>query len=89
MDLMVLDEALEKLAKLDARHARVVELRFFGGLSVAQTAEILSVSERTVEADWHMARAWLRREMGPGGGGGGGGRGREDGKGTGQKEGDA
>lgn len=63
-DMLCLDEALEKLEALDPRHARVVELRFFGGLSVSQTAEILEVSERTVEADWALARAWLRREMG-------------------------
>lgn len=63
IDLLALDDALKRLAALEERHARVVELRFFGGLSVPQTAEILGVSTRSVENDWHMARAWLRREL--------------------------
>ena len=62
-DLVALDEALVSLAKLDARQSRVVELRFFGGLSVEETAEVLKVSEGTVRRDWSLARAWLRREM--------------------------
>ena len=62
-DLVALDEALGSLAKLDARQSRVVELRFFGGLSVEETAEVLKVSEGTVRRDWSLARAWLRREM--------------------------
>ena len=62
-DLLALEEALEKLEKLDERQARIVELRFFGGLTVAEVAEVLGVSKRTVESDWTMVRAWLRREL--------------------------
>jgi RNA polymerase sigma factor (TIGR02999 family) len=62
-DVLALDEALEKLARLDARQAKVVELRFFGGLSVEEVAEALGVSKRTVEGDWTFARAWLSREL--------------------------
>jgi RNA polymerase sigma factor (TIGR02999 family) len=62
-DMVALDEALLSLEKLDARQSRVVELRFFGGLTVAETAEVLKVSEATVRRDWSIARAWLRREM--------------------------
>jgi RNA polymerase sigma factor (TIGR02999 family) len=61
--LVDLDEALERLAKLDPRQARVIELRFFGGLSVEQTAEILGVGPRTIDRDWKIARGWLRREL--------------------------
>lgn len=61
--VLVVHEALERLARLDPRQAKVVELRFFGGLSVAEAAEVLKVSKRTVEADWTMAKAWLRREF--------------------------
>jgi RNA polymerase sigma factor (sigma-70 family) len=57
------DEALERLAALDPRQARIVELRFFGQLNVAEVAEALGVSKRTVEADWTAAKAWLRREL--------------------------
>lgn len=63
VDLLALEDALNKLAQLDARQAKVVELRFFGGLGVEETAMVLDVSPRTVESDWHMARAWLRREL--------------------------
>jgi RNA polymerase sigma factor (TIGR02999 family) len=63
-DLVALDEALQALADLDERRSRVVELRFFGGLSVAETAAVLSVSTDTVMRDWKLARAWLRRELG-------------------------
>jgi RNA polymerase sigma-70 factor, ECF subfamily len=73
VDLLALDDAINKLAALDARHARVVELRFFGGLSVEQAAEVLDVSPRTIEADWRLARAWLRQELTGGGRGGDGG----------------
>lgn len=66
-DLLALEEALEKLEKLDERQARIVELRFFGGLTVAEVAEVLDVSKRTVESDWTMVRAWLRRELVEGG----------------------
>ncbi len=62
-DVLALDEALEKLAKLDARQAKVVELRFFGGLNVDEVAAALNVSKRTVEGDWTFARAWLSREL--------------------------
>ena len=62
-DLVALDEALVSLAKLDARQSQVVELRFFGGLTVEEAAEVLKVSEATVRRDWSLARAWLRREM--------------------------
>jgi len=65
LDLLALDEAMDRLAALDARKARVVELRIFSGLSVAETAEALGVSDRTVEADWFFARAWLRGELDP------------------------
>ena len=62
-DLMDLTEALERLAALDERQARVVELRYFGGLSVEETAETLGVSKRTVEGEWTHAKAWLKREL--------------------------
>jgi RNA polymerase sigma-70 factor, ECF subfamily len=65
IDLLALDEALKKLSDLDPEQARVVELRFFGGLTVPEAAEALGVSVRTVERDWTMARAWLRRELVP------------------------
>jgi RNA polymerase sigma factor (TIGR02999 family) len=63
-DLVALDDALRALATLDRRKSHVVELRFFGGLSVAETAAALSVSADTVMRDWKLARAWLRRELG-------------------------
>ena len=63
IDLVELDEALTRLAALDARQSRIVELRFFSGLSVEETAEVLGVSAGTVKNDWSMAKAWLRREM--------------------------
>ena len=63
VDVLALHEALEELARLDPRQAQVVELRFFGGLSVAESAGLLGVSERTVEGDWQMAKAWLRRKL--------------------------
>jgi RNA polymerase sigma factor (TIGR02999 family) len=62
-DLLALDAALKKLATIDDRKSQVVELRYFGGLSVEETAEVLRVSEVTVMRDWNMARAWLRREI--------------------------
>lgn len=62
-ELLALDRALEGLAELDERAARVVELRFFAGLKVAEVAELLGVSKRTVEEDWVHARTWLKREM--------------------------
>ena len=57
------DEALNRLTKLDARQGRVVELRFFGGLSVEETAEFLSISPKTVKRDWSVAKAWLHAEV--------------------------
>jgi RNA polymerase sigma factor (TIGR02999 family) len=63
VDLEALDEALEQLARLDERQAKIVELRYFGGLSIEETAEILGVSPATVKTDWKSAKAWLRREI--------------------------
>ena len=65
-NLVALDDALQTLARMDTRKARVVELRFFGGLSVEETAEVLQVSTVTVMRDWSSARAWLYREIGGG-----------------------
>ncbi len=65
-NLIALDDALQSLARMDARKARVVELRFFGGLSVEETAEVLQIAPVTVMRDWSSARAWLYREMGGG-----------------------
>jgi RNA polymerase sigma factor (TIGR02999 family) len=62
-DVVAVDEALQRLAAIDDRMARVVELRFFGGLDLVETAAVLGTSERTCERDWAMARAWLRREL--------------------------
>jgi RNA polymerase sigma factor (TIGR02999 family) len=62
-DMVALDEALTALAELDPRHSRVVELRFFGGLSIEETAEVLKVSPATVRRDWSLARAWLHSEL--------------------------
>src|SRR5262249_35448727 len=66
-DLVALDEALRKLARRHPQKSRVVELRFFGGLSIRETAQILEVSDSTVERDWKFARAWLAREINQGG----------------------
>ncbi len=66
VDLLAVDEALSTLAALDARQARIVELRFFGGLTVEETAEATGVSPATVKRDWTLARAWLQRELGAG-----------------------
>jgi RNA polymerase sigma-70 factor (ECF subfamily) len=63
IDLLALDEALERLAGLSERQSRVVELRFFGGLTIEQTAHVLGIGTTTVEDDWHLAKAWLRREL--------------------------
>lgn len=62
-DLVALDDALESLARIDRRKSQVVELRYFGGLSVEETAEALDVSPGTVMRDWRMAKAWLLREI--------------------------
>lgn len=66
VDLLALDEALTRLAKLDPQQSRIIELRYFGGLSIADTSEFLGVSEATVKRSWSSARAWLLREMGRG-----------------------
>ena len=62
---LALDEALERLAKRDPRQARIVELRYFGGLSEEETAEVLEISVRTVKRDWSVARAWLYQQLNP------------------------
>ena len=62
-DLLALDEALDRLAKLDPQQSRVVELRIFGGLSVEETAEAMGISTRTVKREWSMARAWLHQQL--------------------------
>jgi len=63
LDLLALDRALERLALVDARKARVIELRFFGGLSVEETAEVVHVSTNTIKRDWRLAKLWLLREL--------------------------
>jgi RNA polymerase sigma factor (TIGR02999 family) len=63
LDFVALDEALNRLTQVDAQQSQVVELRFFSGLSVEETAKVLDVSERTVKRDWNVAKAWLRREL--------------------------
>jgi RNA polymerase sigma factor (TIGR02999 family) len=63
VDLVALDDALTSLSRMDARKGKIVELRFFGGLSVEETAEVLKVSAETVTRDWRLARAWLLKEM--------------------------
>jgi RNA polymerase sigma factor (TIGR02999 family) len=62
-DLLALDDALTALEQLNARHSRIIELRFFGGLNPEEVAHVLGVSERTVRRDWDLARAWLFREL--------------------------
>ena len=63
LDVVALDEALERLAKIDEQQSRIVELRLFSGLTVEETAEVLSISPATVKRDWSMAKAWLHREI--------------------------
>jgi RNA polymerase sigma-70 factor, ECF subfamily len=65
-DFLALDEALDRLAGLDPRQSRVVEMRFFGGLSFEEIAEVLGISDRTAKREWIMARAWLYRELSKG-----------------------
>src|SRR3954469_23493126 len=62
-ELVCIDEALEAMAQMDPRKARVVELRFFAGLSVEETAEVLKISPQSVMRDWKLAKAWLTREL--------------------------
>ena len=64
VDVLALEDALTRLAKLDPRQARMIELRFFGGMNVADVAKVMGMSKRSVEREWTMVRAWLRRELG-------------------------
>jgi len=66
VDLLALDEALDRLAKMDSQQSQIIELRYFGGLSIEDTSEFLGVSPATVKRSWASARAWLLREMGRG-----------------------
>jgi RNA polymerase sigma-70 factor, ECF subfamily len=63
VDLILLDDALQRLSQLSERQSRIVEMRFFGGLSIEETARVLDISSATVERDWTVARAWLHREI--------------------------
>jgi RNA polymerase sigma factor (TIGR02999 family) len=63
MDLIALDDALNRLALLDAQQSKIVELRFFGGLSVEDASQVLGISPATVKRDWAMAKAWLHKEL--------------------------
>jgi RNA polymerase sigma factor (TIGR02999 family) len=65
-EILAVDQALDRLARLDARQASVVELRYFGGLSVEETAEVLGVAERTVKLDWAMAKGWMKSQLSTG-----------------------
>lgn len=65
IDLLALDEALTRLAALDSQQSRVVELRFFGGLTLEETAEVMRLSPATIGREWRMAKAWLSAELGP------------------------
>jgi RNA polymerase sigma factor (TIGR02999 family) len=62
-EIIAIDEALTRLGALDAQQAKIAELRYFGGLSIEETAEVIGISPTTVKARWHVARAWLRREL--------------------------
>jgi RNA polymerase sigma factor (sigma-70 family) len=62
-DVAAIDEALTRLAALDSRHAQIVEMRYFGGLTIEETAQALNISDATVKREWTLARAWLRREL--------------------------
>ncbi len=62
-EMLAVHESLERLASMHSRSAKVVELRFFGGLSLEETATVLGISSKTVQRDWHTARAWLRKEV--------------------------
>ena len=64
VDLLAIEDALTKLTKLDPCQAQMIELRFFGGLSIAEVAKVMGKSKRSVEREWTMVRAWLRRELG-------------------------
>lgn len=62
-ELVALDDALNSLAEIDPQQSRIIELRYFGGLTIEETAEALDISDTTVEREWRLARAWLRREL--------------------------
>src|SRR5215813_4392229 len=62
-ELLALDDALQSLARMDERKSRIVELRYFGGLTVEETAQVLGISDKTVMRDWNLAKAWLYREL--------------------------
>ncbi len=64
LDLIALDNALHELSRLDARQGSIVEMRFFGGLSIEETSQVLDISPATVKREWATARAWLQREVG-------------------------
>lgn len=66
LDLLALHDVLKQLAEIDPDQSRIVELKFFGGLTIEETAEVMHISHATVEREWKMARAWLRREMAQG-----------------------
>jgi len=66
LDVLALDELLDRLTAMDESQARIVELRYFGGLSIEETAEVMEISPATVKREWTIARAWLRRELEPG-----------------------
>ena len=61
--MLALEDAIEKLQQLDPRQARIVEMRFFGGMTVPEVAEVLGLSTRTIENEWKMCRAWLRKRL--------------------------
>jgi RNA polymerase sigma factor (TIGR02999 family) len=63
VDLLALNEALDELARMDPQQGRIVELKFFGGLQINEIAEVLGIGHATVERDWKLARAWLRRQL--------------------------
>jgi RNA polymerase sigma factor (TIGR02999 family) len=63
VDVVALDDALERLSELDPQQSRIVELRFFGGLTIEDTSEVMGISPATVKRDWTSARAWLHREI--------------------------
>jgi RNA polymerase sigma-70 factor (ECF subfamily) len=65
VDLLALDEALTRLAALDPQHGRIVELRYFGGLTLEETAEVMRISPATIGREWRIAKAWLAAELGP------------------------
>ena len=64
LDLLALDEALNRLAEMDEQQARIVELRYFGGLTIEETAAVMDISPATIKRDWNMTKAWLYRELG-------------------------